>query len=162
YWETTGVGNNFNVTTAAGRRLVTDSLGFWSGEMGVDGFRFDLASELARDAAPSYAVNTNAQLLLDIASLASAQNLQVVAEPWEIGAYNVGELPNGWGEWNGKFRDASRRFLKGDVSGAGISYADAFYGDYGDYNDQGGPGKTVNFLVAHDGFTLADLMSYGS
>jgi isoamylase len=131
--------------------------------MGADGFRFDLAAELGRDAAPGYGFNAHAQLLVDIASLASAKNVEVIAEPWDIGAYGVGQFPNGWGEWNGKFRDASRRFFNGDLSGSnGITYADAFYGDFNDYNDQGGAGKTVNFLVAHDGFTLADLVSYGA
>jgi len=163
YWETTGVGNNFNVTTAAGRRLVLDSLRYWATEMGADGFRFDLAAELGRDAAPSYGFNPHAQLLADIAAFASSQNVDVVAEPWDIGAYGVGQFPDGWGEWNGKFRDASRRFMKGDTSGAGgLTYADAFYGDFNDYSDQGGPAKTVNITVAHDGFTLADLVSYNA
>jgi isoamylase len=163
YFDTTGVGNDLNVATPVARRLVTDSLRYWATEMGVDGFRFDLAAELGRDAAPAYNFNPNAQLLVDIAALASANNLDVIAEPWDIGAYGVGQFPSGWGEWNGKFRDASRRFLNGDLSGAGgLTYADVFYGDFGDYNDQGGPAKSVNFLVAHDGFTLADLVSYGA
>jgi glycogen operon protein len=161
YFETTGVGNNFNVATAAGRRLVLDSLRYWATQMGADGFRFDLGVELGRDAAPSYSFNPRAQLLTDIAAFASAQGIAVVAEPWDTSAYGVGQFPNGWGEWNGKYRDASRRFLKGDVSGSnGASYADVFYGDFDDYSDQGGPSKTINFLVAHDGFTLADLVSY--
>ena len=163
YFDTTGCGNNVNVATAAGRRLVLDSLGYWAGQMGADGFRFDLAAELGRDAAPSYGFNPNAQLLRDIASFAGASNLDVVAEPWDIGAYGVGQFPGGWGEWNGKFRDATRRFFNGDLGGAGgLTYADVFYGDFGDYSDQGGPAKSVNFIVAHDGFTLADLVSYGA
>lgn len=163
YFDTTGVGNNVNLATAAARRLVLDSLRHWALQMGVDGFRFDLAAELGRDAAPSYNFNPNAQLLVDIAALASANNLDVVAEPWDISAYGVGQFPSGWGEWNGKYRDASRRFMNGNLSGAnGVSYADAFYGDFNDYNDQGGAAKSVNFLVAHDGFTLADLVSYGA
>jgi glycogen operon protein len=162
YFDTTGVGNNLNVATAVSRRLVLDSLTYWATQMGADGFRFDLGVELGRDAAPSYNFNPNAQLLRDIATLASTNNIEVVAEPWDIGAFGVGQFPNGWGEWNGKFRDASRRFLNGDLSGSnGLTYADVFYGDFGDYNDQGGPAKSVNFLVAHDGFTLADLVSYG-
>jgi glycogen operon protein len=145
------------------RRLVLDSLRYWATTMGVDGFRFDLAAELGRDAAPSYNFNPNAQLLTDIASLASSNGFDVIAEPWDIGAYGVGQFPSGWGEWNGKYRDASRRFLNGDTSGAGgLTYADVFYGDFNDYNDQGGAMKSVNFLVAHDGFTLADLVSYSA
>jgi glycogen operon protein len=161
YFETTGVGNNVNVANPAGRRLVLDSLRYWALQMGADGFRFDLAAELGRDAAPSYNFNPRAQLLLDIAQLASSNNLDVVAEPWDIGAFGVGQFPSGWGEWNGKFRDATRRFFNGDLSGAnGLTYADAFYGDFNDYSDQGGPARSVNLIVAHDGFTLADLVSY--
>lgn len=163
YFDTTGVGNNFNVANAEPRRLVLDSLRYWALTMGVDGFRFDLAAELGRDAAPSYNFNPGAQLLTDIAAFAGTNNLDVIAEPWDIGAYGVGQFPSGWGEWNGKFRDATRRFFNGDLSGAsGLTYADVFYGDFGDYNDQGGAAKSVNFLVAHDGFTLADLVSYGA
>ncbi|HEY0480489.1 MAG TPA: alpha-amylase family glycosyl hydrolase [Kofleriaceae bacterium] len=163
YFDTTGCGNNLNVASAAGRRLVLDSLRYWALQMGADGFRFDLGVELGRDAAPSYGFNPNAQLLKDIASLASTSNLDVVAEPWDIGAYGVGQFPSGWGEWNGKFRDATRRFFNGDLSGAsGATYADVFYGDFNDYGDQGGPAKSVNLIVAHDGFTLADLVSYGA
>jgi isoamylase len=163
YFETTGVGNNFNVATAASRRLVLDSLRYWANTMGVDGFRFDLAAELGRDAAPSYGFNAGAQLLRDIAALGATTGADMIAEPWDIGAYAVGQFPNGWGEWNGKYRDASRRFFNGDLGGAsGLTYADVFYGDFADYNDQGGPARSVNFLVAHDGFTLADLVSYGA
>ena len=163
YFETTGVGNNLNVATAVGRRMVLDSLRYWALTMGVDGFRFDLAAELGRDAAPSYSFHPSAQLLVDIASFAAANSLDVIAEPWDIGAYGVGQFPGGWGEWNGKFRDATRRFFNGDLSGSnGSTYADVFYGSFKDYDDQGGPAKTVNFTVAHDGFTLADLVSYGA
>jgi len=163
YFETTGVGNNFNVVMPVARRLVLDSLTYWTTQMGIDGFRFDLAAELGRDAAPSYNFNSNAQLLRDIVALGNTNNVEMVAEPWDIGAFGVGQFPNGWNEWNGKYRDATRRFMNGNLSGAnGLTYADVFYGDFGDYNDQGGAGKSVNFLVAHDGFTLADLVSYGS
>ncbi|HEY0993332.1 MAG TPA: alpha-amylase family glycosyl hydrolase [Kofleriaceae bacterium] len=163
YFDTTGVANNFNVATAASRRLVLDSLRYWANTMGADGFRFDLAVELGRDAAPSYGFNPGAQLLVDIASFAAASSLDVIAEPWDLGAYGVGQFPSGWGEWNGKYRDATRRFFNGDLGGAsGLTYADVFYGDFGDYSDQGGPAKSVNLVVAHDGFTLADLVSYGA
>jgi glycogen operon protein len=163
YFETTGVGNNFNVATAVGRRLVLDSLRYWTTEMGADGFRFDLGYELGRDAAPSYSFNPHAQLLTDIAAFAGAQNIDVIAEPWDTSGYGVGLFPTGWAEWNGKYRDATRRFMTGDLSGSnGATYADAFYGSFADYNDQGGPGKTINLVVCHDGFTLADLVSYGA
>jgi isoamylase len=163
YFDTTGVGNNVNVASPAGRRLVLDSLKYWANQMGIDGFRFDLGCELGRDAAPAYGFNAGAQLYKDIASFATAGNLDIIAEPWDIGAYGVGQFPSGWGEWNGKFRDATRRFFNGDLSGSnGATYADVFYGDFTDYNDQGGAQKSVNFIVAHDGFTLADLVSYSA
>ncbi|HEX4422548.1 MAG TPA: alpha-amylase family glycosyl hydrolase, partial [Kofleriaceae bacterium] len=163
YFDTTGVGNNFNLANAVGRKLVLDSLTYWTTQMGADGFRFDLAVELGRDAAPSYNYNPSAQLYVDIAALAATNHIEVVAEPWDIGAYGVGQFPNGWNEWNGKYRDASRLFFNGDLSGSnGATYADVFYGDFNDYNDQGGAGKSVNLLDAHDGFTLADLVSYGA
>jgi glycogen operon protein len=163
YFETTGVGNNFNVAAAVGRRVVLDSLAYWATQMGIDGFRFDLAAELGRDAAPAYAFDPGAQLLRDIAAFGTSNHVAVIAEPWDIGAYGVGQFPSGWGEWNGKFRDATRRFFRGDLSGAnGATYADVFYGDFNDYSDQGGAARTVNFIVAHDGFTLADLVSYAA
>jgi isoamylase len=163
YFDTTGCGNNVNVASTAGRRLVLDSLRYWGLQMGADGFRFDLGAELGRDAAPSYNYNPGAQLYKDIASFATTSNIDVIAEPWDIGAYGVGQFPSGWGEWNGKFRDATRRFFNGDLSGSnGATYADVFYGDFNDYNDQGGPARSVNLIVAHDGFTLADLVSYGA
>jgi glycogen operon protein len=163
YFDTTGVGNNLNVARPVGRRLVLDSLRYWLTQMGVDGFRFDLAAALGRDAAPAYNFNPNAQLLVDIAALGTANNVDMIAEPWDIGAFGVGEFPNTWGEWNGKYRDATRRFMNGDLSGAnGLSYADAFYGSFNDYNNQGGAAKSVNLTTAHDGFTLADLVSYNT
>ncbi|HET9622396.1 MAG TPA: hypothetical protein VFP84_13580 [Kofleriaceae bacterium] len=115
------------------------------------------------DASPSFNYNPSAQLYKDIASFAAASHVEVVAEPWDISAFGVGQFPNGWNEWNGKYRDATRRFFNGDLSGAnGATYADVFNGDFNDYNDQGGAGKSVNLLDAHDGFTLADLVSYNA
>ena len=166
YWDSTGCGNNFDSSNAIVRQHITDSLVHWITKMGVDGFRFDLAPVLGRDNKPNYYFNPNAQLLLDIANLTTTYNVEMIAEAWDTqwpGGYQVGQFPNKWGEWNGRYRDAVRRFLKGDVSGGGgVTYADAFYGDYGNFNDQGGPHKSVNFIVAHDGFTLADLVSYNN
>ncbi len=163
YWESTGCGNNVNTGHPAVRQMILDSLKYWITDMGVDGFRFDLATVLGRDSSPNYHYNPNAQLLVDIANLANQYNVEMIAEAWDINVYGVGTFPNRWGEWNGRYRDASRRFLRGDTSGAGgLSYADAFFGDFNNFADQGGPSKTVNFLVAHDGFTLADLVSYNT
>ncbi len=164
FWETTGCGNNFNAATAIVRQHVLDSLKYYINSMGVDGFRFDLAPVLGRDAAPNYYFNPNAALLTDIAALTTTYNVEMTAEAWDTqypGGYQVGQFPNKWAEWNGRYRDAIRRFMKGDPQGGGgVTYADAFYGDYAYFNDQGGPHKSTNFIVAHDGFTLADLVSY--
>lgn len=163
FWETTGCGNNFNTGHPTVSRLIKDSLSYYITKMGVDGFRFDLAPVLGRDSAPNYYYNPNAQLNLDIAAMTTTYNVEMIAEAWDIGAYAVGTFPNKWGEWNGRYRDATRRLMKGDTQGAGgITYADAFYGDYNNFNDQGGASKSVNFIVAHDGFTLSDLVSYNN
>jgi len=168
YWESTGCGNNFNATKQVVRDFITNSLVYWSDSMGVDGFRFDLAPVLGRDSAPSYAFNPNATLLTTIASIASAKNIEVIAEAWDTGSggYQVGNFPSGWGEWNGRYRDQIRRFLKGDGNTTGSDSDPKFIqvvnGDWGYFNDNGGPHKSVNFIVAHDGFTLMDLVSYNS
>ncbi len=168
YWESTGCGNNFNTTKQVVKDLITNSLAYWADEMGVDGFRFDLAPVLGRDSAPDYIFNPNAQLLLDIASLGNSRNIEMIAEAWDTGAggYQVGNFPAGWGEWNGRYRDQVRRFLKGDGNTTGSDsdpkFVQVFNGDYGYFNNNGGPHKSVNFIVAHDGFTLMDLVSYNT
>ena len=163
YFDTTGCGNNLDASQPAVAGLIEDSLGFWSSEMGVDGFRFDEAPELGRDRAPNYDYNRNAHLLTDIAALAAANDLEVIAEPWDAQTYQVGNFPAGWGQWNGRYRDAVRRYVKGDLSGSGgATWTDVFHGDYSAFSGAGGPHKSVNLLDAHDGFTLADLVSYDS
>ena len=163
YWESTGCGNNMNTDHPNTRQFVKDSLVYWMTKMGVDGFRFDLAPVLGRKESWNFAFDPNAQLLTEIATLSTTYNAEMIAEAWDIGGYHVGQFPSKWGEWNGRYRDATRRFFKGDLSGGnGLTYADAFYGDYNNFNDQGGASKSVNFIVAHDGFTLTDLVSYNT
>ncbi|MGZ6142388.1 MAG: alpha-amylase family glycosyl hydrolase, partial [Myxococcales bacterium] len=163
YFDSTGCGNNLDGSQAPASRLIQDSLAHWIADLGVDGFRFDEAAELGRVGPPSRAFDPNAPLLTAIARLAVQTGVKIVAEPWDVSAYEVGQFPPGWGEWNGRFRDAVRRYLKSDPSGSGsVTWADAFYGDYDDFFRAGGPGRTVNFVDAHDGFTLADMVSYGS
>lgn len=158
YWETTGCGNNFDCSRAVVKDLVLASLEYWIAELGVDGFRFDLAVVMGRDRSPNYNFNAGAQLLKDIAYLQSKTGAEMIAEAWDISGYEVGNFPYGWGEWNGKYRDAVRRFVKGGAVQTG--FADYFNGSYHLYADQGGPQKSVNFVTAHDGFTLMDLVSY--
>lgn len=161
FWETTGCGNNFRCDTTAGRKVVMDSLTYWVDKMGVDGYRFDLAPVIGRwKNGTDYPFSSSATTLTQIASLASTKNIEVIAEAWDCSTYQVANFPSGWGEWNGFYRDTMRRYLKG--SGDAPSFADRFNGSYNNFNDQGGPHKSVNFVTAHDGFTLMDLVSYNS
>ncbi|HKP94353.1 MAG TPA: isoamylase [Fibrobacteria bacterium] len=157
YWESTGCGNNLNAAKEPVQRLVKDSLRHWSLEMGVDGFRFDLATVLGRSGG-GFGFDAGSGLLKDIAGIAEKEKIEIIAEAWDLGGYHVGDFPKGWAEWNGIYRDAARRFLKGD--GNSRAFVQAMNGDYAHFHDQGGPHKSVNFLTAHDGFTLMDLVSY--
>ncbi|MBQ5646260.1 MAG: chitobiase/beta-hexosaminidase C-terminal domain-containing protein, partial [Treponema sp.] len=161
YWETTGCGNNLQCDNAIVRNFILDSLTYWIDEMGVDGYRFDLAPVLGREKSGSeWVFRQNAKTINDIVALGNSKNAEMIAEAWDTqwpGGYQVGNFPKGWGEWNGRFRDAIRGFVNTGNRG---SVNDYINGDYNNFNDQGGPHKSVNFVVAHDGFTLADLCSY--
>lgn len=158
YWETTGCGNNLQCDNSTVRQLILDSLTYWIDEMGVDGYRFDLAPVIGREFdGTNWEYKADAQILKDIASLGKDKNAEMIAEAWDIGAYGVGTFPEGWGEWNGRYRDAMRNFVGAGTWG---QVGDYIYGDETNFLDQGGPHKSVNFIVAHDGFTLADLCSY--
>jgi glycogen operon protein len=159
YVDYTGTGNTLNAVHPATLQLIMDSLRYWIVEMHVDGFRFDLASALARE-------------LHDVDRLGSffdivhqdpvISQVKLIAEPWDVGpgGYQVGNFPVGWAEWNGKYRDTVRRFWKG----TGGQAAELGYRLTGssDLYAQGGrlPHASINFVTAHDGFTLADLVSY--
>lgn len=158
YWVSTGCGNNLNCSNRAVRQLIVDSLTYWTTEMGVDGFRFDLATVLGREETFHYAFRGGAPLLTMIAELAERHEIEVVAEAWDTAVSSVGTFPKGWAEWNGRFRDVMRRFCRGD-EGLVHQFAEVVNGDYHFFVDQG-PHKSVNFIVAHDGFTLLDLVSY--
>jgi isoamylase len=158
YWESTGTGNNLNASRAGVRRLILDSLSYWHDEMGVDGFRFDLAYTLGREGSDGRSFNSNAQTLLDIAQLAQDKDFKIVAEAWDTAGYGVGSFPAGWSEWNGFYRDNLRKFQKGDNSQVGNLGASIT----GTWTGFGSPAESVNFITAHDGFTLNDLVSYNS
>ena len=122
YWETTGCGNNLDASKAVVKSFIKDSLVYWITKMGVDGFRFDLAPVLGRDNPPNYSFNPNAQLLKDIATLGATHQVEMVAEAWDTdwpGGYQVSNFPDGWGEWNGIYRDVIRKFVKGEGYHAG-------------------------------------------
>ncbi len=162
----TGCSNQLNFSVLATQQLVVDSLTYWTDVMGVDGFRFDLAPVLGRTPNAFERTNWDQQrrffqqhpLLLQIRDLAADRQIEVIAEAWDLWGYEVGSFPSGWGEWNGRYRDAVRAFCKGDANT--YETIDQLNGDYLHFNDQGGPQRSINFLTAHDGFTLADLVSY--
>jgi glycogen operon protein len=140
-------------------QLILDSLAYWVAEMHVDGFRFDLATTLARDEHGVRLTNT----LFDYARHdAVLQRTKLIAEPWDLGisGYQVGAFPRGWSEWNGKYRDCVRRFWRGDP-GQLPELAARLAGSSDVFGHNGrGPAASVNFVTCHDGFTLADLTSY--
>lgn len=162
HWQSTGCGNNLRCDNQVVQDLILDSLTYWIDEMGVDGYRFDLAPVIGREfdsGSGDWYFNPNSQILSDISALGASKNAEMIAEAWDTrgDGYQVGKFPSGWGEWNGRFRDAIRGYVNTGNRGAVNDYIN---GDYHNFKDQGGPHKTVNFVVAHDGFTLADLCSY--
>ena len=161
YWETTGCGNNLQCDNEMVRKFIMNSLTYWIDEMGVDGYRFDLAPVIGRKKVGNeWVFNQSADTITEIADLGEEKDAEMIAEAWDCqypGGYQVGNFPEGWGEWNGRYRDAIRSYVGTGNRG---SVNDYINGDYANFNDQGGPHKSVNFVVAHDGFTLADLCSY--
>ena len=165
YWESTGCGNNMQCDNPVVRQFILDSLKYWITDMGVDGFRFDLATVLGRERGKNskgelaWNYNADSKTLKDIVALGNDNDVEMIAESWDTGdsAYQVGNFPNGWGGWNGRYRDAIRSYIGTGNRG---SVNDFINGDYNNFNKEGGPHKSVNFIVAHDGFTLADLCSY--
>lgn len=162
----TGVSNTINFSSEVACQLVLDSLDYWHSQMGVDGFRFDLAPVLGRKPADADRDDWDKQrrffpdhkLLTDIRDWAAENHVEVIAEAWDLWGYEVGVFPHGWSEWNGRYRDAIRKFLKGDANTN--EFMDMFNGDYQHFHSHGGPHKSINFITAHDGFTMADLVSY--
>ena len=157
YANYTGCGNSLNLTNPAVIRLVLDSLRYWTETMHVDGFRFDLASVLGRDASGFVG---SAAFFHAVAQDPVLQRVKLIAEPWDLGTYQVGNFPVDWSEWNGRFRDTVRRFVKGDAGcvrdlGARLTGSADLYGD-----DGRSAFNSVNFVTCHDGFTLWDLVSY--
>ena len=140
-------------------QLIMDSLRYWVTEMHVDGFRFDLASALAREL---HAVDKLGAFFDIIHQDPILSQVKLIAEPWDLGegGYQVGNFPTKWTEWNGKYRDAVRRFWRGD--GGALSELATRLSGSSDLYEQSGrrPYASINFITAHDGFTLADLVSY--
>ncbi|MBN1951879.1 MAG: glycogen debranching protein GlgX [Bacteroidales bacterium] len=159
YIDYTGTGNTMNMLCAQSLRLVMDSLRYWITEMHVDGFRFDLASALARGL---YEVGKLSTFLDTIHQDPVISRVKLIAEPWDIGqgGYQVGNFPVLWAEWNGKYRDCVRKFWRGDESQV-KELAYRLSGSSDLYEDDGRlPSASINFITCHDGFTLHDLVSY--
>ena len=160
YSNYAGTGNTLNANQPIVRRLIMDSLRYWVAEMHVDGFRFDLASTLSRD--EDGRPLENPPILWDIESDPFLAGTKLIAEAWDAaGLYQVGSfVGDSWKEWNGKFRDAVRNFLKGE-NGAVSQLATRIVGSPDLYGyKQREPEQSVNFVTCHDGFTLNDLVSY--
>jgi isoamylase len=159
YYNFSGTGNTLNCNNPVVRNMVLDCLRYWAAEYHIDGFRFDLAAILGRD--PFGAPLPNPPLLESLAFDPILGKVKLIAEAWDAGGlYQVGSFPayGRWAEWNGKYRDGVRRFLKGeegrvgDMSQRMVGSPDLYYGR--------GTSASINFVTAHDGFTLADMVSY--
>ncbi len=159
YMDYTGTGNSLNVRHPHSLQLIMDSLRYWVTEMHVDGFRFDLASTLARE---FYHVDRLSTFFELVQQDPVVSQVKLIAEPWDVGpgGYQVGNFPPQWTEWNGKYRDTVRDFWRGEDATLG-EFAYRITGSPDLYEATGRrPVASINFVTAHDGFTLADLVSY--
>ncbi len=159
YYDVTGTGNSLDAGHPQVLRLIMDSLRYWITEMHVDGFRFDLASALARQL---YDVNSLSAFFDIIYQDPVISRVKLIAEPWDVGpgGYQVGEFPPMWAEWNGKYRDAIRHYWK-DRGGNISEFATRISGSPDLYQTSGRrPHSSINYVTSHDGFTMYDLVSY--
>lgn len=159
YQDFTGCGNTLNMQSPRVLQLIMDSLRYWVEEMHVDGFRFDLCSALARELHDVDKLSAFFDIILQDPVLS---RVKLIAEPWDLGngGYQVGNFPNLWSEWNGKYRDVIRRFWAGD-GGAINEFATRLTGSSDLYEHSGRrPHASINFITAHDGFCLRDLVTY--
>jgi len=159
YVNDTGCGNTINIDHIRVRQMILDSLDYWASDMGVDGFRFDLATILGRRGdgfTPTH------PFLADISNLSSLRHVKLIAEPWDPGpgGYQLGHFPPRWAEWNDRYRDSVRAFWRGDPATSG-ELARRLHGSSDLFeSSQRPPFASVNFVSAHDGFTLMDVVSY--
>jgi isoamylase len=161
YWDATGTGNTLNLDHPRALQLVMDSLRYWASEMHVDGFRFDLCTALGREGGE---YSQSSAFFDAVRQDPVMAGLKLIAEPWDLGpyGYQLGNFPPGWAEWNGQYRDTVRRFWKGE-KGLVADLASRVAGSSDIFGYRGRrPWASVNFITAHDGFTLQDLVSYNS
>src|SRR6185312_4621894 len=159
YYDTTGTGNSLLMRSPHVLQLIMDSLRYWVTEMHVDGFRFDLAATLARQ---FHEVDRLSAFFDLVQQDPVVSQVKLIAEPWDVGdgGYQVGNFPPLWTEWNGKFRDTVRDFWRGEQYTL-AEFASRLTGSSDLYQDDGRrPVASINFVTAHDGFTLRDLVSY--
>ncbi|MGQ0601005.1 MAG: glycogen debranching protein GlgX [Anaerolineales bacterium] len=159
YHDYTGTGNTLNVVEPNVLQLIGDSLRYWIQEMHVDGFRFDLATTLGRELD---GFDPRAAFFDILRQDPVIAQVKLIAEPWDVGehGYQVGNFPPGWSEWNGKYRDVMRDFWRSAEGSAG-DFAAGFTGSHGQFGTRGRqPAASINFITAHDGFTLNDVVSY--
>jgi len=159
YMDFTGCGNTLNMVHPHSLQMLMDSLRYWVTEMHIDGFRFDLAAALARSL---YDVDQLGAFFTAIYQDPTLATAKLIAEPWDLGmgGYQVGQFPVNWTEWNGKYRDSVRKYWKGDM-GMHSEIATRIAGSSDLYEHSGrSPSASINFITAHDGFTLNDLVSY--
>ncbi len=159
YVNDTGTGNTVNTDHAEVRKLIIDSLRYWASVMGTDGFRFDLGPVLGRTA-DGY--TRDHPIFAEMHADPVLRNAKLIAEPWDPGpgGYQLGNFPSAWAEWNDRYRDSVRRFWRGD-SGEAAEFARRLHGSSDIFERKGrGPCASINFITAHDGFSLTDLVSY--
>jgi glycogen operon protein len=159
YINDSGCGNTLDADHPRVRELVIDSLRYWAGDMGVDGFRFDLATILGRS---GDGYNPQHALLTEIETDPALERVKLIAEPWDPGpgGYQLGRFPGRWAEWNDRYRDTVRRFWRGDEGIAG-ELASRLHGSSDLFEHSGRrPHASINFVTSHDGFTLSDLVSF--
>ena len=169
YIDVTGCGNTVDFSKPAPQRLVLDSLRYWANEVQIDGFRFDLATTLGRDGDMEY--DPQHPLLTAIRDDPALEGVKLIAEPWDVGlgGWQTGNFPDGWSEWNDRYRNRMRDFWLRDIvaaryhgtAGSGIGrFATRFAGSANTFGAERGPLASVNYITAHDGFTMWDLVSY--
>jgi isoamylase len=163
YYDTTGTGNSLNAGNPVTLRLIMDSLRYWLTEMHVDGFRFDLASTLARQEGEFSPMSAFFDIVAQDPVISQAK---LIAEPWDVGqmdSYDLGQFPVLWHEWNGRYRDSMRNFWRSQKTGGIGEFATRFAGSSDLYGKgRRTPSASVNLITVHDGFTLHDLVSYDS
>lgn len=158
YIDVTGCGNTFAASKPHAVRHIVDSLRWWVEVIGVDGFRFDLTTALYTSSSAF-----NSSLLSAIEADSVLRNYKMIAEPWDISRYSLGDFPHPWREWNDRYRDSVRQFWLGDLArgfGEGVSDVASSISGSSDVFYYRGPTSSINFISAHDGFTLADLVMY--